>query len=67
MTHNLDGMYDIKEEKFAVTIGDRKPIYTEKIGKWKGYTEQKNRTSSQINLNFVAYIPNIFVNLFSIM
>ena len=66
MTHSLDGMYDIKEEKFAVTIGDGKPIYSEKVGKWKGYTKQRDGSSSSIVLNFVAYIPSIFVNLFSI-
>ena len=66
MTHNLEGMYDIKDEKFAVTIGNGKPIYAKKIGKWKDVTEQRDGTSSYITSNFIAFVPIIFVNLFSI-
>ena len=37
-----------------------------KNGKWKGSTEQRDGILSYIMLNFIAYIPTIFVNLFSI-
>ena len=66
MTHSLDGMFDIKEECFPITIGDGKPIYATKVGKWKGFTDQLDKSSNLVILKFVAYIPSLIVNLFSI-
>ena len=66
MTNSLSGMYNIKDKEFSVTIGDGQTVQATKTGKWKGYTNQKDESSNMIILNFVAYIPSIFMNLFSI-
>ena len=64
MVNSVDGMFDIKEESFPVTIGDSKSLYATKTRKWKGYTDQNDKISNLIILNFVAYVPDVFVNLF---
>ena len=66
MINSVNGIYDITKESFPVTTGDENSLYTTKIGKSKGYTDQNDKSSNMITLNFVAYISDVFVNLFSL-
>ncbi len=66
MTKNIKGMFDIKDRKATISVGDGKKIRSSKVGKWKGAFVDKSGKKHVIILDEVQYVPDIIVNLFSL-
>jgi hypothetical protein len=66
MRFSKDGMVKLKPLKIAIKVGNAEDIYSEAIGTFRGLVIQKNgSTFPSITLEDVLYIPDLYVNLFS--
>jgi hypothetical protein len=55
----------MKPLKIAIKVGNAEDIYSEAIGTFKGLVTQKDGSTFPITLEDVLYIPELYVNLFS--
>jgi hypothetical protein len=61
------GMFDIKENKSSIKIGDGKGLPVQKVGKRKGIIiKQANGSEIQITMKHYKQVPDLWVNLFSV-
>jgi hypothetical protein len=60
-----DGMINLKPLKIAIKVGNAEDIYSEAIRSFKGLVTQKDGSTFPITLEDVLYIPDLFVNIFS--
>jgi hypothetical protein len=65
MRFSKDGMIDLKPLKTAIKVGNAEDIYSEAIGTFEGLVTQKYGSTFPITLEDVLYIPDLYVNLFS--
>ena len=66
MRFSKDGMIDLKPWKVPIKIGNSTDIYSEMIGTYKGWVLQPGTNKSfPITLEEVLYIPDLYINLFS--
>jgi len=61
------GMFDTKEEKFSVRIGDGKMLTSTKVGKKRVTVVQKDGTMTDIVLSPFKYVPGLWVNFFALL
>jgi len=61
------GMFDIKEEKCFVRIGDGKILTSTKVGKKRVTVVQKDGTMTDIDLSPFKHVPGLWVNLFALL
>lgn len=66
MTCDEDGMYDCREIKSPIKIGDGRTLYATKIGKKKLMVIQKDGTTLDVVLDECKFVPGLWINLFSI-
>jgi hypothetical protein len=65
MRFSKDGMVNLKPFKIAIKVGNAEDIYSEAIGTFKGFVTQKDGSTFPIALEDVLYIPDLYVNQFS--
>ena len=66
MRFSKDGMTNLKPWKVPIKVGNSEDIYSEMIGTYKGWVVQSpGNKSFPIVLEDVLYIPNLYINLFS--
>jgi hypothetical protein len=58
-------MVNLKPLKIAMKVGNAEDIYSEAIETFKGLVTQKDGSTFPITLENVLYIPDLYVNLFS--
>jgi hypothetical protein len=58
-------MVNLKPLKIAIKVGNAEDIYSEAIGTFKDLVTQKDGSTFPITLDDVLYIPDLYVNLFS--
>ena len=61
------GMFDVKEEKCSVRIGDGKMLTSTKVGKKRVTVVQKDGTMTDIVLSPFKHVPGLWVNLFALL
>ena len=66
MTNNEDGMYDCKIINSNIKVGNGKNIKATKIGEKCVTVFQKDGTMTTIILHECKYVPDLWINLFSI-
>jgi hypothetical protein len=66
LTNSDEGMYDVQMIKSPVKIGSGKSMTATKIGKKRMTVIQKDGSTQDIILTEVKYVPELWVNLFSI-
>jgi hypothetical protein len=66
MTNNDDGMFDCKKINSTIRVGDGKSIKATKIGKKRVAVIQKDGTLHPLVLHDCKFVPDLWVNLFSI-
>ena len=66
MTNNDEGMFDCKNISTPIRVGSGKTLMAIKIGKLKRTVVSKNGSSQVIVLQEVKYVPELWVNLFSV-
>ena len=66
MRFSLDGMKNLKPWKVPVKVGNAQDMYSEQIGSYHGKVIQKNGSTFDIVLDDVLYIPDLYINLFSL-
>lgn len=66
MRFSLDGMKNLKPWKVPIKVGNAEDMYSEKIGTYHGKVIQKDGTTYDIVLDDVLYIPELYINLFSL-
>jgi len=64
LTNNLEGMFNIRNLEFRITVGDGKSMMSPKVGDLKLKFKEKNRYE-EILLTNVKYCPKLYVNLLS--
>jgi hypothetical protein len=65
MRFSKDGMVNLMPLKIAIRVGNAEYIYSEAIGTFKGLVTQKDGSTFPITLEDVLYIPDLYVNIFS--
>jgi hypothetical protein len=65
MRFSKDDMVNLKPLKIAIKVGNAENIYSEAIGTFKDLVTQKDGSTFPITIGNVLYIPDLFVNLFS--
>jgi len=60
-------MFDVKEEKCYVRIGDGKILTSTKVGKKRVTVVQKDGTMADIVLSPFKHVPGLWVNLFALL
>jgi hypothetical protein len=65
MQFSKDGMVNFKPLKIAIRAGNTENIHSEAIGTFKGLVTQKDGSTCPLTLEDVLYIPDLYVNLFS--
>ena len=60
------GLFDTKEVSESITVGNGKTMEATKIGSLRCDVEQVNGKTFQVVLQDVKYVPELWVNLFSI-
>jgi hypothetical protein len=58
-------MANLKPLKIAIKVGNAEDIYSAAIGTFKGLVTQKEGSTFPITHEDVSYIPDLYVNLFS--
>jgi hypothetical protein len=58
-------MVNLKPLKIAIKVGNAEDIYSEEIRTFKGLVTQKDGSTFPITLEDVLYIPDLYINLFS--
>ena len=66
MTKDEKGMFEVKNIKDEITIGNGKPMIATKIRNLKVNIMQKDSSSREVTLTGVKYVPKLFCKLFSI-
>ena len=66
MTNTIDGLYVLREKETMVQIGNGKKLKSTTVGTLKTIAQQHDRTTVEVKLNNVAYVPELSFNLFSI-
>jgi hypothetical protein len=66
MRFSKDAMVNLKPLNIAIKVGNAEDIYSEAIGTFKGLVTQKYGSTFPITLEDVLYIPDLYVNLFSV-
>jgi hypothetical protein len=66
MTFSEEGMYDCKEVRVLITIGNGKSMVATKIGKKKEMMVLADGRTAEITLDSCKLVPNLWVNLFSL-
>ena len=61
------GMFDTKEEKCSVRIGDGKILTSTKVGKKRVTVVQKDDTMTDIVLSPYKHVPGLWVNVFALL
>jgi hypothetical protein len=62
---SAEGLPDVKEIDESIKIGNGNSMKSTKIGNLNCEVTQVNREKLTIMLNYVNYVPNLCVNLFS--
>jgi predicted nucleic acid-binding protein len=65
MRFSKDGMINLKPLKIAIKVGNAEDIYSEAIGTFEGLVTHKDGSTFPSTLEDVLYIPDLYVNLFS--
>jgi hypothetical protein len=60
-----EGMFDVEMISSPVKIGNGKALTATKLGKMRQTIVQKNGDTEDITLTDVKYVPELWVNLFS--
>jgi hypothetical protein len=66
MRNSMAGMYDVEEHTQAITVGNSERMYSKFRGKFKGTIIQQDGQYIDIILDDVLYVPDLWINLFSI-
>jgi hypothetical protein len=66
MRNSMAGMYDVVDHVQAITVGNSDRMYSKFRGKYKGTIIQQDGQYTDIILDDVLYIPDLWVNLFSV-
>jgi hypothetical protein len=66
LTNSDDGMFDVQVIKSPVKIGSGKTMNATKIGKKRLTVMQKDGSTQDVVLTDVKFVPELWVNLFSI-
>ena len=66
MRNSLHGMYELTDWEIEVKVGNNATMKSQKIGKFRGLVTQINGTTSEIVMQDVLYVPELWVNLLSI-
>jgi hypothetical protein len=66
MRNSTKGMFDMKTHTMPIMVGNSDVIMSQKIGKYKGLVVQKDGQTSEIVLQDVLYVPELWTNLLSI-
>ena len=66
MTNDDAGMFDCRQHQSMIKIGNGKSLLSTKIGKKNVLVVQKDGTSVRIVLPNVKFVPELYINLFSI-
>jgi hypothetical protein len=67
MNFSLDGMVDLVPWKIKVKVGNSNEIKSTKRGTYKGLVIQKDGSKEQTRLSNVLVVPDVWVNLPSLM
>ena len=66
MTHDLRGLFDVRENESNIQIGDGNEMKTTAVGKYRGTIVQEDGSKLTVILEDVSYVPGLVCNLFSI-
>jgi hypothetical protein len=66
LTNSDEGMFDVEVISSPVKIGNGKALTATKLGKMRRTIIQKNGDTVDVTLTDVKYVPELWVNLFSI-
>jgi hypothetical protein len=66
MRYSSVGMFNLKPCQTAVTVGNNETMYSQAKGSFKGTVHNTDGTSFPIILTDVLYVPDLWLNLFSI-
>ncbi len=66
LTNSDEGMFDVEVISSPVKIGNGKALTATKLGKMRRTIVQKNGDTVDVTLTDVKYVPELWVNLFSI-
>ena len=66
MRNSLVGMTNLKECNIPIRVGDNTVVYCKQEGEFQGTVIQKDGRTFPIKLERVLYVPELWVNLFSI-
>ena len=66
ITNSDEGMFNVKKVNDSVKIGSGKSLRCTKIGSKRMRMDFKDGTSQIVTLHRVKYVPELWVNLFSI-
>jgi hypothetical protein len=66
MRYSSSGMFDLVPCQTAVTVGNNETMYSQAKGSFKGTVQNTDGTSFPLILRDVLYVPDLWLNLFSI-
>ena len=66
MTHDLRGLFDVRENESNIQIGDGNEMKTTVVGKYRGTIVQEDGSELTVILEDVCYVSALVCNLFSI-
>ena len=66
MRFSLDGMKNLRKWRLPVKVGNAADMYSEQIGSYHGKIIHKDGSTYDIILDDVLYIPDLYINLFSL-
>jgi hypothetical protein len=66
MSFSTDGMTDLIDWKNEITVGNSESMWTKYKGTYNGTVIQQDGSSMNIMLKDILYVPDLWVNLFSI-
>jgi hypothetical protein len=66
MRGSTKGMFNLKHYTTSITVGNNSTMMSEKIGDYKGMVLQQDGSTTNIILNDVLYVPDLFANLLSL-
>jgi hypothetical protein len=65
MRYSKEGMTNLRPWKFPVKMGNAADMYSEMIGTFQGNVVQQDGRTFNLQLEDVLYIPDLYINLFS--
>jgi gag-polypeptide of LTR copia-type len=66
MRYSLEGMTDLIDHRVEITVGNNETMWTRYKGTYHGTVSQQDGTTMEIMLKDILYVPDLWVNLFSI-